>query len=618
MSITSAFKSGFLRKVIIVCHDLFVILLALMIALKEAHFHPRHVVLYYVFFLIGSFLCFYALGLYKSRWRFASLPDLASLFVAVLCITMLWFVSTIFSIIFLKTPEISAFSFLLFFIFCLFFLSFSRLSYRYWRFWRDGRSIRRKELPSALIVGHLKDIETTLSILHSDKNAYQVAGFLSLNDADVGVAIQGISVFGTLYNFDQIFHNLKQRGIDIKYLILLPSAMVSYGNEQLVSRARAAGVFVQRFEMKTQRKHSARLTPIRPEELLLRPTLQLDEALMKSFIRKKRIIVTGGGGSIGSVLCEHCLTYGAERVLVIENSEVAMHRVLEKFAEQSFGQKNNFEGRIVDIRDEKRLNDVFADFKPDLVFHAAALKHVPYLEVDWQEAIKTNVFGTYYSHKAAIASGAKTFILISTDKAVLPVSMLGYTKRAAEILVCAQNNLNSNFTSLAVRFGNVLGSAGSVMETFSHQIELGGPVTVTHKDMVRYFMTISEAVDLVIASSAFASSVENLKKHAIFVLKMGQPVRILELAERMISLAGFEPYTEIPIAFTKPRAGEKLYETLFGENENDQEIGISGVVAAPVKRLKEQDIERFIQQIEKSMLQKNKEKAIEALKKYNT
>jgi O-antigen biosynthesis protein WbqV len=270
--------------------------------------------------------------------------------------------------------------------------------------------------------------------------------------------------------------------------------------------------------------------------------------------------------------------------LVIENSEPALHAVLEQLAAKSSG--TIVDGRIADIRDRERIFTLIAEAKPNLVFHAAALKHVPLLERDWQEGIKTNVFGSVNVADAARNADADAMVMISTDKAIDPVSVLGATKRLAE-MYCQALDADANHTNggkppirmIAVRFGNVLASNGSVVPKFKAQIETGGPVTVTHPDMVRYFMTIREACDLVITAASHALAAAR-SGTSVYVLNMGLPIKIVDLAERMIRLSGLEPGRDVDVVFTGIRPGERLNEILFAREEPTSDIGVEGVVAA--------------------------------------
>jgi FlaA1/EpsC-like NDP-sugar epimerase len=311
--------------------------------------------------------------------------------------------------------------------------------------------------------------------------------------------------------------------------------------------------------------------------------VKIDYARIEDFVKGKSIIVTGGGGSIGAEICDRIVTFGASRLLVVENAEVALHAILETLAAKQLPVK--IEGRLADIRDRDRIMRLFNEYKPDIVFHAAALKHVPLLERDWDEGVKTNVFGSVNVADAAAEAGAAGMVMISTDKAIEPVSVLGATKRFAEMYCQA---LDAKFTRrkdasamrlISVRFGNVLASNGSVVPKFKAQIEAGGPVTVTHPEMVRYFMTIREACDLVVSAGSHALNGAR-SDVAIYVLNMGQPVKIVDLAERIIRLSGLEPGRDIEIAFTGMRPGERLHEILFAREEPSSEIGIAGIVAA--------------------------------------
>lgn len=283
------------------------------------------------------------------------------------------------------------------------------------------------------------------------------------------------------------------------------------------------------------------------------------------------------------------MAFGASALLVIENSEPALHGILNH--PPILNADAVVTGALADIRDRERMHALLAGFRPTYVFHAAALKQVPYLERDWVEGIKTNVFGSINVADATVAAGARALVMISTDKAIEPVSQLGVTKRFAEMVAQALDAEQTGAEPtrlIAVRFGNVLGSAGSVVPVFKAQIARGGPVTVTHADMVRYFMTVREACDLVLTAASHADGEARTirdaasdQRAAVYVLKMGQPVKIRELAERMIRLAGFEPGEDIEIAVTGARPGERLGEILFAKEEPRVSLaGIDGVMAA--------------------------------------
>ena len=290
------------------------------------------------------------------------------------------------------------------------------------------------------------------------------------------------------------------------------------------------------------------------------------------------MLVTGGGGSIGSEICLRCAAFGAAELLIVESSEPALFRITESLA--VLQHEAVVSGVLADVRDRHRIDAVFKAFAPDIVIHAAALKHVPYLEANWDEGVKTNVLGSVNVADAAIATGAAIMVMISTDKAIEPVSMLGATKRFAEMYAQSRDAESAGTRLVAVRFGNVLGSVGSVVPKFKAQIERGGPVTVTSPDMIRYFMTIREACDLVLTAASHADVGEQAERAAVYVLKMGQPLKIIDLAERLIRLAGYEPHADIEVAITGVRPGERLNEILFAHDEPMAETGLDGVMAA--------------------------------------
>ena len=305
-------------------------------------------------------------------------------------------------------------------------------------------------------------------------------------------------------------------------------------------------------------------------------------------------------------MCDRVTTFGAGRLLVIENSEPALHAAMEMLSAKVT--QTLVEGRIADIRDRDRIFQLVTAFKPDLVFHAAALKHVPILERDWGEGVKTNIFGSVNVADAARAAGAEAMVMISTDKAIEPVSMLGLTKRFAEMycqamdreLAAVAGGDKPAMRLISVRFGNVLASNGSVVPKFKAQIEAGGPVTVTHPDMVRYFMTIREACDLVITAATHALDQQH-SDASVFVLSMGQPVKIVDLAERMIRLSGLQPGYDIDIVFTGIRPGERLHEILFAKQEPSTEIGIPGIVAARPNELPLQTLRNWLSELQTAL-----------------
>ena len=298
---------------------------------------------------------------------------------------------------------------------------------------------------------------------------------------------------------------------------------------------------------------------VQVEDLLGRSPVQLNKAVVSDFLEEKVVMVTGGGGSIGSELCRQIATCHPRRLIILDIYENNAYDIQQELKRQ-YGTRLDLRVEICSIRDKKRIYQIFEQYHPDVVFHAAAHKHVPLMEDCPDEAIKNNVFGTYHVVRAAEKYGVKKFVMISTDKAVNPTNLMGATKRFCEMILQSRRGSSTEFC--AVRFGNVLGSNGSVIPLFKRQIANGGPVTITDKRIIRYFMTIPEAAMLVLEAGAMA------KQSQIFVLDMGQPVKILTLAENLIRLSGLEPYKDIEIKEIGLRPGEKLYEELLMQSEH--------------------------------------------------
>ena len=298
---------------------------------------------------------------------------------------------------------------------------------------------------------------------------------------------------------------------------------------------------------------------VQVEDLLGRSPVQLNKAVVSDFLEEKVVMVTGGGGSIGSELCRQIATCHPRRLIILDIYENNAYDIQQELKRQ-YGTRLDLRVEICSIRDKKRVYQIFEQYRPDVVFHAAAHKHVPLMEDCPDEAIKNNIFGTYHVVRAAEKYGVKKFVMISTDKAVNPTNLMGATKRFCEMILQSRRGSSTEFC--AVRFGNVLGSNGSVIPLFKRQIANGGPVTITDKRIIRYFMTIPEAAMLVLEAGAMA------KQSQIFVLDMGQPVKILTLAENLIRLSGLEPYKDIEIKEIGLRPGEKLYEELLMQSEH--------------------------------------------------
>jgi FlaA1/EpsC-like NDP-sugar epimerase len=526
--------------------------------------------------------------LYRSKWRFASLPDLFNIVraVTVLAVSLLvmdyiLIAPNVYGTFFFGKITIALYWFLQ-----TSFLGGPRVAYRYFRYTRTRHHAKSAQTPT-LVLGRAADVEVLLRAVESGAvSKIWPVGILSPSRADQGQAIRGIAVLGTFDDLERVTAELDERASRVTRLVLTPSALAPEAKpETILMRARRLGLATSRLPSLDEGGEAVQLAPVAVEDLLLRPSVKIDYRRLESFIKGRSVVVTGGGGSIGAEICRRVVTFGAARLLVIENSEPALHAVLEALATKPGDAQ--IEGRIADVRDRERVFAVLAEFRPQIVFHAAALKHVPLLERDWGEGVKTNVFGSVNVADASVEAGADALVMVSTDKAIEPVSVLGATKRFAEMYCQALDAdlLRRSAPNrrpprlIAVRFGNVLASNGSVVPKFKAQIEAGGPVTVTHADMVRYFMTIREACDLVVTAASHAL-LETRSDVAVYVLNMGQPVKIVDLAERMIRLSGLEPGHDVQIVFTGIRPGERLNEILFAREEPTMDIGVAGIVAA--------------------------------------
>src|SRR4051812_7757928 len=612
-----------IRNFLIAAHDVLVTALALLTAFYlrfegGKDFFVRLPLLFQIlpYFLAFALVVFHVSNLNTTKWRFISLPDALNI---VRVATVLTLALVVLDYIFvvpivhgtLAAPNLQPQIFLgkvtivLYWFLEVFFLGGLRFAYRYFRYSRTRHHARTEGASATLLIGRAADAEILLRGIESGavKRLWPV-GVLSPSPADRGQSIRNVPVQGGIEDFDDVIADFTKRNKPIARLVMTPSAFEPDARpESILMRARRLGLIVSRLPS-LESGERPRLTSVAVEDLLLRPCENIDYERLERLVKDKAVIVTGGGGSIGSEICERVATFGAARLLVIENSEPALYKVTEALAAQHTGV--GIEGRIADIRDRDRILQLMGEFKPDIVFHAAALKHVPILERDWSEGVKTNIFGSINVADAALAGGAEAMIMISTDKAIEPVSMLGLTKRFAEMYCQA---LDHDLASppgtnpmrlISVRFGNVLASNGSVVPKFKAQIETGGPVTVTHPDMVRYFMTIREACDLVMTAATHALSPVR-PDVSVYVLNMGQPVKIVDLAERMIRLSGLQPGHDIEIVFTGMRPGERLNEILFASEEPTIEIGVAGVMAAKPNEPPMRTLRQWIEALEQAI-----------------
>ena len=399
--------------------------------------------------------------------------------------------------------------------------------------------------------------EIIIAIKNNMRDKYNIVGIIDDDISKINHYILGVKVLGTRYDIPKV---AKEKNVDLIFFAI--NRIDAISRRKILEICQETGIKTRVLptteEVITKQGAMNSLRDVQIEDLLGREPVHLDNRNINSLIKNKTVLVTGGGGSIGSELCRQIVKYDPKRLVILDIYENNLYDIeMELRAEYP---KLNLEAIVASVRDKARLNNVFETYKPEIVFHAAAHKHVPLMEKSPLEAIKNNVFGTYNVVNCADEYGVEKFVLISTDKAVNPTNIMGASKRVCEMIVQAKNKV-SKTEYVAVRFGNVLGSNGSVIPLFKKQIERGGPVTVTHKDITRFFMTIPEAVQLILQAVTYAKGGE------IFVLDMGEPVKIYDLAVSLIKLLGYEPNVDIPIEITGLRPGEKLYEEILMSEE---------------------------------------------------
>jgi FlaA1/EpsC-like NDP-sugar epimerase len=496
--------------------------------------------------------CYYYFKTYRGLWRFSSLNDVirilkASLTAMVLVIPILYLSSVLQHLPRAVLP--------LYCIIVATLLCGGRLFVRL-QWDKSSKTERVAENKRVLIIGAGQAGEGLVRDLKRG-TYYQPVGFVDDNFSKRGLEVHGVRVLGSIRQLNDF---ISKYAVDLIF-IAIPSVR-SATMRRIVTYCERSNIPFRTLPslsaLAAGRVEVNALRPVNIEDLLGRDQVNLQWDKIATHIAGRRVLVTGGGGSIGSELCRQIMMLKPSSLAIIENSEYNLYRIEQELKEKF--PEICIELGLVSVTDEVAINHLFTHFKPEIVFHAAAYKHVPMLQNQVRVAVLNNVIGTQIVAKASVACSVEKFILISTDKAVNPTNIMGTTKRVGEIY-CQNLNTRVKTQFITVRFGNVLGSAGSVVPLFQKQLQLGGPLTITHPDMQRYFMTIPEACQLILQAMVNGQGGE------IFVLDMGEPVKISYLAEQMIRLAGKEPGKDILIEYTGLRPGEKLYEELFHESE---------------------------------------------------
>lgn len=516
---------------------------------------------------IIKIICFIAFRLYSSLWKYAGTHELVNIAFAVFIGNAI-----VLGYIYLSRTNVPRSIFIITMLLDTFFIGGVRIAYRIFRRVVRGELLMPKDSKRVLIVGAgdagamiIKEQKT-----HPDLKSIPVA-IVDDNPAKIGKKLNGVPILGSSKDIHKV---VEKKQID-EIIIAIPSAnnlVINNIFEECSKTGCKVKILPSVSQLIDETVIIQKVRDVAIEDLLGREPIKLNVEEICSYLEGQVVIITGGGGSIGSELCRQIASFGPKQLIVLDNYENNAFEIQNEL-------KYNYPELdlvtiIANVREKPRLEAVFKKYRPNVVFHAAAHKHVPLMEANPTEAIKNNVFGTMNVAECADKFEAKRFVLISTDKAVNPTNIMGATKRIAEMIIQSINR-NSKTDFVAVRFGNVLGSNGSVIPFFKKQIEKGGPVTVTHPEITRFFMTIPEAVQLVLEAGGMAKGGE------IFVLDMGQPVKIYDLAKNLIRLSGFEPEIDIKIEFSGLRPGEKLYEELLLEEEGLRKTKNNKIYVAP-------------------------------------
>ena len=582
-------------------------------------YNPQNILFSVSIFTVIAAMTFWVFGLYRGIWRYASLNDLIRIAKAVTVA-----VGVLFLVLFLtarldwlprSTPIIQWFLLMAM-------LGGSRLIYRVAKDKTTARAMVRQgthRVP-VLLIGAGDEAEAFIrETFRSANTPFDVIGIVSLTDSRVGRNMHGIDVLATADKLEEVLGKLakSKRGLP-RRLVLTGDALRHNDITKWVEIADQNGMTLARLpklsDLREGLADPLQIRPVAIEDLLGRPQARLDRDKVRQMIVGRRVLVTGAGGSIGSELVRQIAAYGPASITLLDAGEYNLYAIDMEMAEKYPDLPR--ESILGDVRDRLRIDQIFAAQQPEIVFHAAAYKHVPLVEHNPNEGILTNTLGTRNVAEACRAAGVETMVLISTDKAVNPANVMGASKRLAECYCQALETLPSDQRGgtrfVTVRFGNVLGSTGSVVPLFRRQLEAGGPLTVTHEGITRYFMTIAEAVELVLQAA-------ELGKHGvteggkIFVLDMGRPVKIIDLARQMILLSGLRPGKDIDIKVTGLRPGEKLYEELFHDGEPPEPTETDGVMLAAPRVVDYALIKQVFDELGESAASRDTHKTLELM-----
>ncbi len=535
--------------------------------------------IYAPFFVGCSVLFFFPMKLYNSLWEFASVDELLRILFAVFLLTAAQLGLILCNVLQLPMsfPVLNA-------CFLALFVAFSRFFYRVLRGSRHTHHRHGGQKRTMLIGAGNAGMQVLREFQISENSQNRVVCVIDDDRQKTGQYVRNVKIAGTRLDICRLAKEYR-----VEEIVFAIPAATTKERKEILMICQETGcnlkILPGIFQLANGEVNIQKLRSVDVLDLLGRDSVSVDLSQIAEYLKNKTVLVTGGGGSIGSELCRQIAKHMPKRLIIFDIYENNAYDIQQELW-RTFP-KLDLVTLIGSVRDTERVNALFAAYRPEIVFHAAAHKHVPLMEDSPNEAIKNNVFGTYHVAQAADNFGADAFVLISTDKAVNPTNVMGASKRICEMII--QYMASRSATKfVAVRFGNVLGSNGSVIPLFRKQIEEGGPVTVTHPDIIRYFMTIPEAVSLVLQAGSYANRGE------IYVLDMGEPVRIDDLARNLIRLSGFEPETDIAIEYTGLRPGEKLFEEMLMDEEGLRSTSNNLIhIGSPIQF----DTARFVQQL---------------------
>lgn len=564
------------RKLYIMAFDFTVLLATALVGLYIVHnisgtnIGIKDIIASSLLYAVLNFFMISVIGEYRKAWKFLSVKDILSSVGALAVGSALTYALDYFAgiqIVNKYDKHFVIYILLTFGVSATIFVVSRIVAKRY--FIRIIEAGQEDVLKRALIIGAGNAGRMIITEIDNARNSgnrefsYNIVGIVDDDPNKLNEKINSHNVIGTTKDIEEV---CDRYSVDVIFFAIpsCPAPQRAEILERCSNTRREVKIMPELSKLIIGQSIVKQVTKVNVEDLLGRDPVELDTTALEGFIKDKVCMVTGGGGSIGSELCRQIMSYSPKKLIIVDIYENNAYDIQQELFMNKMADSSNLKVLIASVRDEKKMEKIFAEYQPQLVFHAAAHKHVPLMETSPEEAVKNNVFGTLNIAQLSDKYGAQKFVLVSTDKAVNPTNVMGATKRLCEMIVQYFSNTSENTEYVAVRFGNVLGSNGSVIPLFKKQIESGKPITITHPDIIRYFMTIPEAVSLILAAGSMASGGE------IFVLDMGEPVKILTLAENLIKIYGKKPYEDVKIIFTGLRPGEKLYEELLMSEEGLQ------------------------------------------------